>query len=135
MDKRIKELWTEALDTKRLPDGTLITQTKEVLRSETKGNRRPLCCLGVLCEIAVLEGVIPAPVKKPKFGFQWTFEDEYGTTRNHEDEDLPTPVMKWAGLDNHNPYVEYFGEAMLSVLNDDHELNFKEISELIKESL
>jgi hypothetical protein len=138
MDKEIRDIWVKSLETKELPDGTKITQTKDALRAKTRGGRRPLCCLGVLCEIAVQKGVIPAPVKADDGTFEWFYEDEYGETHQHEDEDLPPAVMAWAGLIDSNPHVSFgdaFDEAALSVLNDDYEKNFKEIASMIKENL
>ncbi len=142
MNPEVKEMWTKALDTKELPDGTKITQTKDNLRLKTSGGRRPLCCLGVLSEIAVLEGVIPAPTTKNGEDFTWTYENDNGEIITHEDEDLSPAVIAWAGLKPHdsNPAVQYETDTgtyvdALSVLNDDRLFSFKQISDIIKENL
>jgi len=140
MDARIKSKWVEYLR-----DGTR-TQGTNMLRDE-EGNQ---CCLDVLCEIAVEEGVIKPPVL---FGglyiYSWAGTDKYGNARTLSEVGvLPKPVMEWAGLIHASPYVmipaheDEYGyveaetiEVTLDEVNDSYGYSFEMISDLIEEQL
>lgn len=130
MNPEVKEKWLNEL---RKPDAR---QTKKVLKSDMGE-----CCLGVLCRIAVDEGVIDSPTEKDGIYF---FDGEFMT--------LPSRVGEWAGLDSHNPFVvtpidytegegdwafEYRKGAnvVLASLNDNTELGFSGIADIIEEQL
>lgn len=97
------------------------------------------CCLGVLCEIAVENEVIARSSDQN--------ESSYGTPEELEDHDgatayPPKGVVDWAGLPSENPKVTYEhcdmcgpGTRALSELNDDEELSFEEIADIIEEQL
>jgi hypothetical protein len=57
------------------------------------------CCLGVLCDLAVKAGVIPAPSTRNTLG-----DDLYGT--EDKCDVLPAEVKVWAGLVEANPGVD-----------------------------
>lgn len=140
MDVDIKTKWVKALRDRELPDGRKIKQTKDVLRKPIGEDKRiPLCCLGVLCEIAVLEGVIPAPTFLDAYGGAavWYDISEETGKYTYEDEDLPPSVVAWAGLNSSNPKVDYSaeGETALSVINDDLDEGFDDIADLIQNNL
>src|SRR6478609_8275439 len=92
MKKRVKKLWIKALDDSEI-DGKPVAQAIERLRdanSKVDGQKvKNLCCLGVLCELAVIEGVIPKAVHGP-----WGDDFEY----DGADVELPLAVQEWAGL-------------------------------------
>lgn len=151
MDPNIKARWVAALR-----DGR--PQTTGVLE-RVKPNERPYgggilpagqCCLGVLCSIAVDEGLIErvdyegndqtvqgfkartffyGEGGKPEFREEITYTYvETGT--------LPLEVVQWAGMDEDNPYVRnQDGEKKtLAVLNDQG-YSFAQIADFIEEQL
>lgn len=99
------------------------------------------CCLGVLCELAVADGVI-------------TYRDDgpihcvriraYGTPGLESL--LPDPVVRWAGLELRDPLVTVTdvdvledtngpgNQRSLATLND-HGLSFAVIADLVEEQL
>lgn len=91
------------------------------------------CCLGVLCELALDEG-IPNLTRE--------FNEDAGRYFYNDREDfLPTPVIEWAGFDDKNPGVPYVqGEddsgdlfdKPLSELNDEG-LSFAAIADIIEQ--
>jgi len=127
MNPTIKARWITALRSGKYTQGrgALTTLTKDEKR------KRRDCCLGVLCDLAVRAGVIPAPVpellsKKLRYG------NRSGI--------LPSSVVQWAGLDSDNPDVRarvgkdttYF---RLSDLNDAYRRTFAQIARYIETSL
>lgn len=134
MNPEIKKRWTDALRSGNYK------QTKGRLR-----DRQGYCCLGVLCEIAVEDGVVGR------------FEDrfvagryDYGDPNNEWEREpsvLPDTVAKWAGMPvdgggyvKRNPDVSYGDRRpSLADLNDGEEdrepLTFAEIAELIDKQL
>lgn len=146
MKTEIKERWIQKLESGQYD------QTEGELR-----NGLGFCCLGILCEVAVEDGII-------------TRAEDYGynaPSRNDgeeyvENSVLPRVVAEWAGfgdgIHGNNPVVpfpenpedscdscdccedeeEYEPEIMdteLSELNDSHKLTFPQIAALIKENL
>jgi hypothetical protein len=133
MKKKIKKAWIKALESREV-NGKPVVQTEGTLRrigkTTTEDGRRAtqLCCLGVLCEIAVAEGVIPKPEKT-----HGDFVYDAGATA-----ELPDSVREWAGLDHNDPEVKIeglFGNVTLAGLNDNHEYTFADIAKVIKEQL
>lgn len=117
MNKEIAEKWT-----KRLRSGK-DTQGKKFLRKHDK-----LCCLGVLCEIAVEEGVILPPSNIEGVFYYGEEKQDFG---------LPKEVMKWAKIKSSEVEVcvqdiptEF---TLLSYLNDMVNYNFSQIADLIDE--
>ncbi len=127
MDQDIKKRWTDALRSGNYD------QTKNWL-ADSEG----YCCLGVLCEIAVQDGVVFREA-----GTYTSAEDHY----DYSSEELPQAVQAWAGLEgvsfSENPLsdVDYSGDtthrpvdrkkAHLSELNDDMGYDFNKIADVI----
>ena len=89
MNTEIKARWTAALRSGEYP------QAEGRLRA-TEG----FCCLGVLCDLAVKDGIIAEKAPSlDSYGGGW----DYGETANNLD--LPQAVMDWAGLGQPNPDV------------------------------
>lgn len=109
MNPEVKEKWLQALRSGEYQQGY--------------GQLRfgdEFCCLGVLCDIH----------SKEKLGV-WERGDYGG---NYEF--LPEGVQLWAGLIGGSPDLKYNGIGYgLTELNDESELSFKEISNLIEEQL
>jgi hypothetical protein len=143
VNKEVKELWVEALRSGE------IEQTTGHL-----GDSAGRCCLGVLCDLAVREGAIPAPIyHEDNDLFYWVGdlealeeEGDWDIERNSEYGLLPHSVMYWAGLDSVNPHVavpedgepddsEFTESIGLSDLNDDRDWTFGMIADVIEDQL
>jgi len=119
-----REIRTEWL--KRLRSGE-IQQTKEKLGSP-EGSR---CCLGVLCDIAVEQGVI----EKPDVILNTTIGKEVLSYAGASGI-LPVQVAYWAGLRDTRGYSEILSEKgqyiNLAVLNDSG-ASFHEVANTIEQ--
>lgn len=111
MNQEIAKKWVTELRSGRYQQGT------GYLRKEGK-----YCCLGVLCELAVADGIISWELPRMEGG-----PDTIGNTK---DSGLPpSTVCDWAGLKS--PEGTLPDDSYLSKLNDEG-LNFNEIAELIE---
>jgi len=150
MDPRIKALWIGRL---RSPD---VEEQGSNQLGYRVGGVEMRCCLGVLCDIAVEEGVIgrkevsdpqgdfvsymygdtddPDAPTDIRQGFNYTLAQHY----------LPVQVRTWAGFDSseYAPEVETpegvtgrSDTVQLSALNDSHDLPFGKIADAIERSL
>lgn len=127
MDSEIKERWVAKLRSGGYTQGT------GKLNSDGK-----YCCLGVLCEIAVEDGIVikTDAVTDTGTGRYISKVD----TSDYEVSVLPFAVKNWAGLPDTNPEVEFFNadgfpeDMTLAELNDSGK-TFEEIANLIEESL
>lgn len=142
--KPVIEKWVAALESGEY------TQTEGTLqRINRKYHDDPevgFCCLGVLCDLAVKEGVIEPPTPNVS-GIKNTFDGN--------NSDLPESVRVWAGLPEANPtvditslglvveryiaeedrYVEEVDkEESLAELNDEHGLGFHTIAQILREN-
>jgi hypothetical protein len=135
----IKQKWIDALRSGAYSQG------RGRLAGSVVGNPEDgppsFCCLGVLCDLAVKENVIPEPVvahrtpvwdgEAPVSGYFLKFADEGGY--------LPSEVVEWAGLNTaYNPLIGH-GDDQLSyrqaaAWNDDG-IPFAEIADMIEDSL
>jgi hypothetical protein len=122
MNAEVKKKWLAALRSGKYKQG------KYTLRTEDN----EFCCLGVLCEVARIEGVIPNPKHAiPKYDdkVRWLYgrgsvdERRYGT--------LPSEVAAWAELWD-NPLL---GEYSAADWNDSQGRSFEEIADLVEEHL
>lgn len=124
MKPEIKARWTQALRSGEYP------QTTETLKDDDG-----YCCLGVLCELAVQDGVI-----EPSFKVEYTDEWAYASTgsdgvKYDETSVLPTVVMEWAGLTSSNPHIMHDEMCVpISDPNDNH-VPFSEIADIIDQQL
>ena len=125
MNNEIKVLWCAALRSGDYPQASGYLRTPE-----------GYCCLGVLCELAVLAGVIP-PGEQRKAGILGEFT--YG--RHRDCFTLPEKVTEWAGLFNDNPRVrgtgldwDYDSDPTLEGVND-MRVPFSKIADIIEEEL
>ena len=93
MDPQIRARWVAALRSGKYEQGI------GYLRCDAG-----LCCLGVLCELAVQDFVIPLPVLEDGV---WFYVSKTGS--------LPDAVVRWAGLLSTDPDI---GGTVLSDFND-----------------
>jgi hypothetical protein len=138
MDQTIKEQWIDALESGRYEMG------RGALREEVNGKDK-YCCLGVLCEIAVEEGVIPPGATQPNsyFGNRYYYGNpESADSKIYDSGYLPAAVMNWAGLSECNPRAKaaghecagHDGTVTLADLNDSDYYTFKYIARFIGEN-
>lgn len=109
----VRKLWTAALRSGEYTQGT------NSLRSKND----EYCCLGVLCDLAVKEGVISDPT--PLYGAHGA----YGYGREDAGAFVPAEVQKWVGLIKKNGGYD---NGSLILLNDGAERkNFSQIADVI----
>jgi hypothetical protein len=119
---------------KRLKSGK-DKQGRFFLNKVSPSGESSYCCLGILCEVAMENGLVIA--KKPDVGFDHNINNEYvkiDIFQYNGDGDLqPREVSHWLGLGNiRNVLVTHEGEqALISRLNDINQLTFSEIADLL----
>ncbi|MFY1688155.1 hypothetical protein [Plantactinospora sp. WMMB782] len=126
MKQEIKDQWTAALRSGEFKQGASRLRTAE-----------GYCCLGVLCEIAVKEGVI-GPASQDEHGL-YEYPDPH-LSDNPEENDpdrtvhgvLPDAVVKWAGLGDFNPVIH---GLTLADRNDNQGWTFDQLADLIEREL
>src|SRR6478736_3165412 len=104
MNQEIKERWLAALRSGeyKQADGYLNIMSLDPEQTEFDG----FCCLGVLCEIAVADGV----VQKQRVAGNSFFEYGDPERGDWDHSVLPVSVRDWAGLDDTNPSVNALSE-------------------------
>ena len=111
MNEKIKEEWIALLRYADIPQGQ-----KYLCRKDK------LCCLGVLSEMAVAEGIIESELLA------------FSTLYDGCSVSLPFKVMKWAGFkDTSMAYIQELDRTLAS-LNDSGK-TFPEIADIIEEYL
>lgn len=110
-------------------------------------NDNGYCCLGVLCDLAVKNKVIPEPTADPD---NYSADTRiYGAGDEERAELPPEAVTEWAGFGRddwgvaiHNPAVTVTDEdfdsdqlTVLSELNDTYGWSFSQIADVIEEQL
>lgn len=137
MDSAIKKLWTDALR------GGDYKQTRNMLNRPNVGH----CCMGVLCELAVIAGVVESVLEPgdTSTGYR-SAPTSTDDDQPAEHDTLPRAVVKWAGLGSHDPCVAINSEFYsLSRHNDGGRLkpwevlrkgrSFAEIADAIERDL
>jgi hypothetical protein len=123
MNPDIKQKWLDALRSGEYQQGEKVLRTAD----------NKFCCLGVLTDIAIKEGVgnLTWNEKKPLGWLVKNTEDDEATKV------LPPEVSEWAGLDSDNPSVQHDElnrECVIAHLNDTG-IPFDEIAGIIEEQL
>lgn len=95
MKEEIKKRWIEALCSGKFKKGE-----GSLYNSDSESH----CALGVLCELAVQDGVTE------RHDSQHGGPSFYGKDGNGCDSILPREVMEWAGVDSPSPMVSYADE-------------------------
>lgn len=112
MNPEVKTKWLAALRSGQFKQGR-----GRLARVTPEGEE--FCCLGVLCELAVQEGV--AKRKLDWEIFVYDFSEHY----------LPETVAEWSGLDDGQGCRPGTFDS-LSVLNDDRCYTFDQIADIIE---
>lgn len=138
MKQDIKERWTTALRSGEYKQGHYALR-----KHDENGDTH--CCLGVLCDLAVEAGVIPAPELNSGGEYEYQNRSPEGMDRWPEAGVLPNAVYRWAELSEPNPeiaapegYLDKYGNprafVSLAELNDNGH-TFLQIADLIEEHL
>lgn len=122
MKPEIAKIWVEALRSGKYE------QCTSVLRSTDN----KFCCLGVLCELAVKEGVIPPAEINNRNDYYIYDKTFYGV--------LPDPVAGWAGMKNTNGWYDVKKDSKGNIIetialykhNDQDKMNFNQIADIIE---
>ena len=110
MNKQIADRWISALRSGEYTQGAFVLLSKQ-----------RFCCLAVLCDLHAKET-----------GNRWQeVEDSQEQTYLGESNFLPHEVMSWAGM---NSQTGRINGTTLAYLNDEKNLSFNLISDLIKEN-
>lgn len=122
MNARAKQLWIEALRSGEYPQDSGALRTQD-----------GYCCLGVLCEVALKEGVIkPEDVKPNKADDDELWSYGPGIA---DDITLPEAVQNWAEIDEAGTrsdcVVTDVEGSNLALLNDRGE-SFEDIAKVIE---
>ena len=124
MKPEIKEMWIEAL----LSDD--YQQGKHHLCQDNNDGSKSWCCLGVLTDLAIKNGV---DIDMERF-----LDDSNVYTFDNESETLPLAVREWSGIDTGSggyscPYDDE-DELSCSLAEDnDSGLTFEELVDIIRE--
>ena len=118
MNEEIKKKWVGALRSGEYKQGRSILYNRE---------DNTFCCLGVLCDLAVKEGIVTTIVGTTEDIVDCTF---FGMEKAYEY--LPEEVMEWANLSDNAPFV---GIYTLTELNDDFKMSFENIADRIEKHL
>ena len=119
--KDVMNKWIEALESGDY------AQTRGALGVDgLEGGKPSFCCLGVLCELAVQEGIIPDPLR----GDAENATRLYGEAGNSGA--LPVEVRKWAGLATNNGTYDGADKNLVG-LNDSYGYSFEQIASVIRE--
>jgi hypothetical protein len=111
MNPQIKQKWVSALRSGEYQ------QTQRRLHDENG-----FCCLGVLCDLYGKEN-----------NKEWQHNEVVGYFYENHSFSLPSSVVKWAGVEDSNPFVNG-GIDTLGGLNDKG-FTFNEIAYVIEENL
>lgn len=136
MNKDIARRWVEALRSGRFE------QTKGALARKLDNGKVGYCCLGVLCELAVEENVIPSKVAPPEYTDRFVFgtgdmmpgvEVDTWASAGGLDDRYRLPVSDEIAEDLREAGITVrHNMAFLPELNDNLGLTFNEIADLIE---
>ena len=127
------ERWVEALESGRYQQTTGTLHRLKDAPAEPHYYRAAksagMCCLGVLCDLAVQDRVIPPPVEIVDDLMAYAGRDDL----------LPLEVQRWAGLTSESPSLTYLAlddetehGALAAELNDEMGFTFAQIAEAIR---
>lgn len=125
MKPEVKTIWVEALKSGEYKQGRGSLHY-------TVGTDDLFCCLGVLCDLAVKAGIIPAPtVDKSALSDVTYYYDGNGFT-------LPEPVQDWAEIDANGRLPkesEYPANNNYLSKQNDGGVSFERIAGMIEDQL
>lgn len=123
MNPRVKALWLERLRSGQYQQG----------RVNLRNADDEFCCLGILCEIAVEEGVIPAPSLSPEDSPVYRYGNRGRITSLPDEVSEWSGVARWGGLFN-TVRINSYSYDNLAHMNDDG-IPFAKIADVIEKEL
>lgn len=133
MNDEPKRLWVEALRSGRFNQGKarLCSLKEDFIEGEKR-----YCCLGVLCEIAIENGVQLSIARE----FDYYEGDDPYVSFDGSSAYLPEAVQLWAGLNYSDPVIDPVtrdldGSGTASYFNDAKGYTFAQIADLIEKNL
>jgi hypothetical protein len=125
MNSDIKKMWIEALLSEEYDQG------QNWLCQENDDGSKSWCCLGVLTDLAIKNGVDVDVERASDDSCIFVFDNKM--------EYLPQKVMEWAGIETNIgeysfPNYEFDDNSNCTLAEDnDSGLNFEELAEIIRE--
>lgn len=131
MNPVVKAMWLEDLRSGNFEQGTGVLH--RALNGEQSASDHTFCCLGVLSERAVAEGVCERVVHSDTGTFAGVFDyvDGDGYKEHHY---LTPAVQEWAGTDS-DPYLKINGRTQRVSQHNDEGATFEQIADAIEEQL
>ncbi len=125
MKPEIAELWAKTLESGKY------TQTTGKLNRLVDHDKTPagLCCLGVLCELAIEAGVemrVRDEALADSPNMAWRYYAENNNT-------LPAVVRIWSGMTSDDGGLHYDGETTTLAILNDKGTPFTEIAKIIRQ--
>lgn len=123
--------WHDALLSGEYPQTTGQLRDDHTDATDDKG----YCCLGVACEVAILDGV---PLEWTGLEYRWKPDvDHLDPEEEHTiwDTELPPVVQGWLGIHDENPelvYDEHHRTMPAITLNDTERWSFADIAKAIE---
>lgn len=125
MNEEVKTKWLAALRSGNYTQGMKRLRTND-----------SFCCLGVLCDLAISEGIGDLKWSGSQYTTNDVPSDVFFEAVNENDWDaylVPEPVVAWANLELTNPEHYVNGERQtLAALNDGGK-TFEQIADVIEE--
>ena len=125
MNKDIAMIWAKALRSGKYKQG--LGQLKYLKSGESSEDVEVKhCCLGVLCEVAMEEGLPVVEMESHRDGYRSlrTFDNCLAC--------LPWTVMRWAGIMNERGCYDHKSNHYLDQLNDSGMHDFESIANVIE---
>lgn len=124
MNEEIRAEWIKRLRSGQYKQGKLRLRTSVDTMHERGMTKPNYCCLGVLCEIAVEQGII-------------TYDGHvYNSSGSSNNSLLPSVVVNWAGLRSESPFVVTpENESIALVSLNDNGRSFDEIADYIENAI
>lgn len=129
MKKEVADLWIAALESGEYKQTQGALQLKyEYTNSGGKVRPQGHCCLGVLCEIAIKQG-LSIPVDRMSHEVMVGYDGERGV--------LPKSVMTWAGMQSDTGDIKRHEKSEDTIIltdQNDSGKTFKEIAQIIRDN-
>lgn len=113
MNPEIKAKWINALRS-----GDYAQARSALARLDNRAGTESYCCLGVVCEIGVADGVLVS--QNASMTRQYTTTDDADWAR-YESAVLPSGALPWLGLDDQNPEFRIGSSEDMEALTDSFE--------------
>lgn len=123
MNPEVKEKLLKALRSGRFTKG------KNCLAQQKHSGEYLHCFFGVICELAVEEGVVSRVEGRTRIGYEGEGDPDIGWSYP------PSSVRQWAGFGD-SLFLEFDGRIQnVIILNDAYTLSFQQLADMVEEQL